>query len=450
MDSEPMTGALPDTTITPSLRPTRTRWWILFLISLMYLICYMDRTSISIAAPSISAEFGLSKSQMAIVFSAFAWAYAIGQVPGGWMGDRFGPRIVLTVIMTWWAFTAALNGAARGLASLVTARFLLGVGEAGAFPVANRGMQLWFARSERGRISGVTHSFARLAGVITPFVAGRILLAFGWRAIFYIFGSVGLLWAVGFRLFYRNRPEQHALVNQGELAQIRGRDAEGIIHRLDAGKRPAVPWSNILHSPNMWSLALAYGCFFYGSYFFLTWYPTYMLEYRHLTLKSLGIVGALPLLTAMFGEITGGALADFAYRKTGKLRFSRRVVTAPAMLLAGVFVIPAALADSTLTAVLFLSISSFFLDMVVGPSWAVTMDIGGQFSGTVAALMNMTGALGASISPVVFGYFAAQNSWVAPFFVNAGILLTGTLIWMFLIDPEKSVVETAVSSRTSS
>ena len=188
---------------------------------------------------------------------------------------------------------------------------------------------------------------------------------------------------------------------------------------------------------------MAYGCFFYGSYFFLTWYPTYMLEYRHLTLKSLGIVGSLPLFTAMFGEITGGALADFIYRKTGKLRFSRRVIAAPAMLLSGIFVIPAAMTDSVWIAILFLSISSFFLDMVVGPSWAVTMDVGGQFSGTVAALMNMTGALGASISPVVFGFFAAQSSWVAPFFVNAAILLTGTLIWTFLIDPEKSVIGTA-------
>jgi sugar phosphate permease len=423
--------------------PTKTRWWILFLISLMYLICYMDRTSISIAAPSITAEFGLSKAQMAIVFSAFAWAYALGQVPGGWLGDRFGPRIVLTAMMTWWALTAALNGAARGLVSLITARFLLGFGEAGAFPVANRGMQLWFARSERGRISGVTHSFARLAGAITPFVAATILLAFGWRAIFYIFGSLGFVWAIGFRLFYRNRPEDHALVNRGELAQIRGLNADGTIRQLDTAKRPNVPWASILRSPNMWSLALAYGCFFYGSYFFLTWYPTYMLEYRHLTLKSLGIVGSLPLFTAMFGEITGGALADFVYRKTGKLRFSRRVVAAPAMLLSGIFVIPAAMTDSVWIAILFLSISSFFLDMVVGPSWAVTMDVGAQFSGTVAALMNMTGALGGSVSPVIFGFFAARHSWVAPFFVNAGILLTGTLIWTFLIDPEKSVTGSA-------
>jgi sugar phosphate permease len=443
MEAQQTVGPLLRDAIQPATAPTKTRWWILLLISVMYLICYMDRTSISIAAPSITAEFGLTKAQMAIVFSAFAWAYALGQVPGGWLGDRFGPRIVLSVIMLWWALTAALNGVARGWGLLVAARFLLGFGEAGAFPVANRGMQLWFARSERGRISGVTHSFARLAGAITPFIAASILLAFGWRAIFYIFGSLGFLWALVFRVFYRNRPEDHSLVNARELAKIRGVNADGSIRHLEAAGRPAVPWSRILRSRNMWSLALAYGCFFYGSYFFLTWYPTYMLEYRHLTLKSLGIVGALPLFTAMLGEITGGALADFVFRRTGKLRLSRRVVSAPAMLLSGLFVIPAALTDRVWIAIVFLSISSFFLDMVVGPSWAVTMDVGGRFSGTVAALMNMTGALGGSISPVVFGFFATEHSWIAPFFVTAGFLLTGTLIWAFLIDPEKSVIGTA-------
>ena len=425
----------------PASRPTRTRWWILSVIAVMYLICYMDRSSISVAAPSMAAQFKLSRTQMAIVFSTFAWAYAIGQIPGGWLGDRFGPRKVLSAIMTWWALTATMTGAAFGFASVVSARFLLGLGEAGAFPVATRGMQLWFPRSERGLISGITHSCARLAGAITPFIAVTILLAFGWRAIFYIFGSLGVLWSLAFYLYYRNRPESHASVNDAELAQIRGRNEDGSIQPLEVARRPAVPWSRILRSPNMWSLALAYGCFFYGSYFFLTWYPTYLLEYRHLTLKSLGIVASFPLFSAMLGEITGGSLADFFYRRTGRLRSSRRAVGAPALLLAGLFVIPAATTHSVWSAVVFLSLSAFFLDMVVGPSWAVTMDIGGQFSGTVAAIMNMTGAVGASISPVVFGLFAEKHSWIAPFFVTAAILLAGSLIWALSINPEESVVE---------
>ena len=150
-------------------KATKTRWVILFLISLMYLICYMDRSNISVAQPEIAKQFGLSKSAMGLVLAAFTWAYALGQVPAGWFGDRFGPKRVLTVIMTLWSATAVMTGAALGFGSLFGARFLLGLSEAGAFPVASRGMQLWFPRVERGRIQGTTHFFSRFAVAITPF-----------------------------------------------------------------------------------------------------------------------------------------------------------------------------------------------------------------------------------------------------------------------------------------
>lgn len=158
-------------------------------------------------------------------------------------------------------------------------------------------------------------------------------------------------------------------------------------------------------------------------------------------MKSLGLVASLPLISPIFGELTGGWLTDFLFRKTGRLRWSRRIVCAPALLMSAIFVIPAAMTDSLVIAVICLTASFFFLDMVVGPSWAVSMDVGGQFSGTVASIMNMAGALGGSISPLVFGSFAARDSWVAPFFVTAAVLLTGALIWAFLINPEKSVVD---------
>src|SRR5215469_16539890 len=214
---------------SPAGKPTRTRWLVLFLISLMYLVCYMDRSNISVAQPEIAKAFGLSKTSMALVLSAFTWAYALGQVPAGWLGDRFGPKRVLSAIMSWWSIAAMLTGAALGLTSLFAARFFLGLGEAGAFPVASRGMQLWFPRSERGRIQGTTHFFSRFAVAVTPLVAGTIMLASGWRAIFYIFGSLGLIWSLGFVLYYRNRPEEHSGVNKAELGEIRGLAADGTI-----------------------------------------------------------------------------------------------------------------------------------------------------------------------------------------------------------------------------
>src|SRR5437879_10336573 len=225
----------------------------------------MDRSNISVAQPEIARRFALSKSAMGLVLAAFTWAYALGQVPAGWFGDRFGPKRVLTVIMTLWSATAMMTGAALGFGSLFGARFLLGLGEAGAFPVASRGMQLWFPRSERGRIQGTTHFFSRFAVAVTPLVAGSIMLAFGWRVIFYIFGSLGVIWSLVFALYYRDRPSEHGGVNPQAVA---------------------TPWRRILGSPNMWFIALGYCCFFFGTNFYLTWYPTYLREHRQMTLQA--------------------------------------------------------------------------------------------------------------------------------------------------------------------
>jgi len=406
----------------------------------MYLICYMDRSNISVAQPEIAKAFGLSKTSMALVLSAFTWSYALGQIPAGWLGDRLGPKRVLTAIMSWWSIAAMLTGTAAGLASLFSARFLLGLGEAGAFPVASRGMQLWFPRSERGRIQGTTHFFSRFAVAVTPLVAGTIMLAFGWRAIFYIFGSLGLVWSLAFAVYYRNRPEEHARVNRAELARIHGVD-EHVSIKAPAVARLSTPWRRILGAPNMWYIALGYCCFFFGTNFYLTWYPTYLREYRQLTLQALGIIGSIPLFAGMAGDLVGGSLSDFVFKKTGRARFARSVVAAPGFVLSGVFLIPAAITESPAVSVLCLATSFFFLEFVIGPAWAVPMDVGGQFSGTVTGVMNMAGALAASVTPLVFGYYFGKGSWMTPFFITSVVMLLGAVIWTFLINPEKSVVE---------
>ncbi len=424
---------------------TKGRWIILFLISLMYLICYMDRSNISVAQPEIAKTFGLDKAAMGLVLSAFTWAYAIGQIPAGFLGDRFGPKKVLTAIMAWWSLAAMMTGAAMGFASLFSARLLLGLGEAGAFPVASRGMQLWFPRSERGRIQGTTHFFSRFAVAITPLVAGSIMQALGWRAIFFIFGSLGVSWSVLFAWYYRNRPEAHGSVNRAELAQIRGLNSDGSLKPLVTSGQSA-PWKSILGSPNMWYIALGYCCFFFGTNFYLTWYPTYLREHRHLSLQALGIIGSVPLFAGMAGDLVGGSLSDLMFKRTGKARLARSIVAAPGFLLSGVFLIPAAMTGSAWTSVLCLATSFFFLEFVIGPALAVPMDVGGEFSGTVTAVMNMAGALAASFTPLIFGYYFGKGSWMMPFFITSGVMLAGALIWIFLINPEKSVVDAPVHS----
>lgn len=413
---------------------------MLVLFSLMYLIAYLDRGIISVAQPEIRAAFGLSLEQMGLVLAAFTWAYALGQVPAGWFGDRYGARKVLTVLLAWTSTAAMMTGGARGLASLFVARFLLGAGEAGAFPVASRGMQLWFAASERGRIQGVTHFFSRFAVAITPLTAGTILVAYGWRAMFYAFGAIGFLWAAAFRFLYRDYPEDHWRVNRAEVAEIRGTNPDGSIKALTVS-RPETPWREILGSANMWYIALGYCCFFFGTNFYLTWYPTYLRDYRGLSMMALGVLGSIPLIAGMIGDVVGGWMSDVMLKRTGSARLARRAVAAPGFLLAGAFLIPAATASSTTISILCLASSFFFLEWVIGPAWAVPMDVGGRFSGTVTGVMNMCGAIAASFTPIVYGSLFGRGYWVAPFLVSAAVLAIGALIWAFLIDPEKSVVE---------
>ncbi len=186
---------------------TSYRWAVLFMIAMMALITFMDRTNISIAAPRMSKEFGLSKIQMGFVFSVFAWAYAAAQIPAGWLSDKFGPRKVLTLVVLFWSVMTMATAHAWGFVSLLVIRFIFGLGEAASWPAGTQAMQFWYPKSERGLANGVTHSCGQFAASLVPLVAVALMTRWGWRSIFHIFGTVGILWSIGFWFIYRNRPD---------------------------------------------------------------------------------------------------------------------------------------------------------------------------------------------------------------------------------------------------
>src|SRR5262249_51567858 len=218
---------------TVSVRPSRGRWYILLIISIMYLITYLDRVNISTAAPLISKEFGFDKVTMGFIFSAFVWAYAMFQVPGGWLSDKLGARGVLASIVTYWSIMTAITAGAFNAVSFIVVRFLFGAGEAGAFPGAPRAMQLWSPQSERGFVRGIPHSASRFGAAIAPPFVVWIMTAeganLGWRGVFLICGAIGIVWSLCWALSYRKLPEEHGLVNRAELGRIRGLDDKGAI-----------------------------------------------------------------------------------------------------------------------------------------------------------------------------------------------------------------------------
>ena len=422
-------------------RPSIGRWYILFLISLMYLITYLDRVNISTVAPVISKEFGFDKVTMGIIFSAFVWAYALFQVPGGWLNDRFGPRRVLAIIVAYWSVMTAATAAATGAVSFVIVRFLFGIGEGGAFPGATRAMQLWYPRHERGFCQGITHSASRLGAAITPPLVVLIMTTLGWRWVFYICAAVGIVWSALWYLAYRNLPEEHGLVNKTELEHIRGIDAAGNVNAPKIETKTSVPWATLLRSPNMWAIMCAYFTYVYCLWIFLSWLPSYLVEFRQFTLLKVGLLASLPLWAGVVGDTVGGLATDWLLKKTGNTKFARRAVAITGMLGCVVFIVPAALTADAYTAVYCLTAAMFFLECTIGPSWAVPMDVGGKYSGTVSGMMNMAGNIGGALSPLVFGVLAQLGSWAAPFIVAAGLLVVGSVIWAFWLDPDASVVE---------
>jgi sugar phosphate permease len=417
------------------------RWVVLFLLSLMYLITYLDRVSLANTAPLIRKEFGFSQVTMGVIFSAFIWAYALFQVPGGWLGDRFGPRRVLSLIMAYRMVIAILTTKVLGLFSFWIVRFSLGVGEAGAFPTATRAMQMWFPRRERGLVQGVSHAASRLGAAIGPPLAVAIMIHYGWRSVFYVISLLSLLWSVLYLIAYRNMPEENKRVSHAELALIRGVNEKGEIKQANIQKKPKVPWGILLKHSNMWAVMCAYATYIYSLWIFLSWLPSYLVEYRKFTLIKMGFLASLPLLAGVLGDIFGGWLTDKLLVKTNNLKFSRRSVAIVAMLGCGGSTLPAALTANPYTAVACLTSAMFFLEMTIGPAWAVPMDIGGEFSGTVSGMMNMGGQIVGALSPTIFGILVSKGSWVAPFVVSACLLFVGAGIWAFWIDPDQSVID---------
>ena len=421
---------------------SRGRWYILALICLMYLITYLDRVNISTAAPIISKEFGFDKITMGVIFSAFVWAYALFQVPGGWLSDRFGARPVLGTIVAYWSVMTAATAAASGAMSFVVLRFLFGIGEAGAFPGATRSMQLWYPREERGLVQGLTHSASRLGAAIAPPLVVFIMNGWGWRSVFYVCGAIGLIWSIWWYVSYRNLPEEHPRVNEAELKHIRGVDSTGAINQAAVERKAAsVPWGTLLRSPNMWAIMCAYFTYVYCLWIFLSWLPSYLVEFRHFTLIKVGLFASLPLFAGVIGDTVGGVATDWLLKRTGSTKIARRSVAIIGLLGCCVCIVPAALTEDAYTAVYCLTASMFFLECTIGPSWAVPMDAGGKYSGTVSGMMNMAGNIGGALSPLVFGFLVQYGNWQAPFIVAAALLVTGAGVWAFWLDPDRSVLE---------
>jgi MFS transporter, ACS family, glucarate transporter len=414
--------------------PTRVRFGVLGFVCALSMITYLDRVCFGAAVSNLVTDLHLSsEADLKWALTAFAISYALFEIPSGWLGDVYGPRIVLIRIVLWWSVFTALTGLAGlsvaglviGTGALVAIRFLFGMGEAGAYPNITRALHNWFPFGERGLAQGSVWMAGRLMGGLTPLVWMLIIvdLRLSWRAAFGLFGLLGLGWCVAFALWFRNRPEEKAGVNEAELAQIR----LGKTHPEETS-HGRVPWMKLLTSTNLWCLCLMYFCGAYGWYFNITYLPRFLEEQHGVEVedrpqaatpdaaKAAGTpertrttrwVGAFykggPLWMGAVACLVGGFLTDRFIRRTGNRRWGRRLFGIAGHGLCALCYLACLITPTAFTFFLAISFAAFFNDLTMGPSWAICQDIGKKYAAIVAGCMNTIGNLGGAVATWVTG-----------------------------------------------
>ena len=427
------------TTTATAVAPTRARFKVLGLLFVLTIITYTDRVCIGAAAPAITEAFHLSPSAMGFIFSAFTLAYALFEIPSGWLGDYFGTRKALARIVIWWSVFTALTGVTAGFASLLVVRFMFGVGEAGAFPNIARTISCWFPSSHQGRALSFTFVGSYLGAAATTPLVFKLVALQGWRWPFVEFGVVGIVWALVWYWWFRDRPEEHPAVNAEELRFIRS-------DRVDAahlGHARHVPWRVLLRSANLLFICGMYFAYGYALYFYLTWLPTYLLKARGFSETYAGLFSALPFLASAAGVWLGGVLTDYLSRRTGSLKIGRCVLGGFGYITSALALVAVALTEDRVIAASLIAIAAFCQMLSSPPAWSACLDVGRRNAGVVTGFMNMVGNIGGTIAPVVAGYAVEKlASWTIPFYITAGVLAFGTIMWA-LVNPYRSVIEPA-------
>ena len=395
-------------------------------------VMYIDRTCMGTATPYIQKEFGLSTVTMAWIVSSFNWGYTLFQVPGGWMADRFGARSILAAAMALWSVFTIATGMAFNATSLAFARFFFGIGEAAAFPAASRALARWLPINERAFGQGFQHAGSRFGAAVTPPIVVYLTYKLSWHWVFYIFGVVGIIWAIVWYAYYRNDPHEHPGVNREEIEIL----AESLRLKPKAGS--AVPWRQILQNRNVWFLSSMYFCYGWVLWIYQQWLPSYLAQERGLSFVKMGLAASAPLLAATVTNTLGGWLSDRLAYRLNDLRRGRLYVSMLGFLIAGVALIPGVLAQSAVTGVLCLTLALAGLELTVAVSWAICLDIGKDFSGSVSGVMNTFGNLGGALSIIVVAYLVKHLGWESAFLVASFLCISAAFL-ATRIDPRRGV-----------
>lgn len=428
----------------------RVRWGVLAVLFAVTVINYADRATLSLAAPSLSLDLGIDKLQLGIVFSAFGWAYVASQVPGGWLLDRFGtPRVYLIAIIVWSLFTMAQGGVvwlsgATAITTLFAFRFLVGVAEAPSFPGNARLVAAWFPSAERGTASAIFNSAQYFATVLFAPIMGWIIAGFGWPWVFVFMGVAGLIAAVVWTRVVRD-PEDHTRLGAPERAMIEAggalRQAPHTGARQDGelGRKLRV----LLGHRTLWGLYLAQFFINTLTYFFITWFPVYLVEERGLSVVKAGLFATVPAICGFIGGVLGGVLSDWLLRRGYSLTAARKIPVVSGMILA-LMILGCITAQSNTMILVFMSLA-FFGKGIGALGWAIMSDVAPRDSaGLSGGIFNMFGNLSSIVTPILIGYILKETgSFDLVLALVAGSALFAALAVLLLVGSIRRIGESA-------
>jgi len=394
------------------------RWWILGWALLAGIVNYMDRSAVSIAAPALIDELGLTRTDIGLMGSVFSWVYAFSQLPAGWLVDKLGARRMYFLAIAFWSLATGLMALGTQLWHFLTFRAFLGAAEAPNGPASSKLTADWFPRSERGQATAIWDSGSKWGPAIAPPVLTAILVMFGWQAIFVFLGVLGLLLAVAFYAFYRI-PAEHRRVSDDELAHIRSEDGSDPV---ETGKK--ISWFGLFKHRQMWGMMAGFFCVIWIWNIFITFLPLYLQDAHGVSIAGTGWLAAIPYLGAAILGITGGWVMTRYTKRSGKDPLTaKRIVMSIAAIIAGALVILIPFLPTLTLALIVMTVALGFVATMQAAAWAMPGDVVARRQiASVGAIQNFGGYFGGAFAPLLTGVIYDATGSYTPSFVIGGII----------------------------
>lgn len=412
----------------------KKRHGVLALLVSLSAITFLDRLAIAVAGPRIQNDLHIPPGKWGWVLGAFTLAYGLFEIPSGASGDRLGQRRVLTRIVIWWSVFTAATAAATGYVHLMVTQFLFGAGEAGAYPNASGVVSRWFPKSERARAQGAVWAASRLGGALSPLLVIPMLGAVGWRWMFCAFAALGLVWAAVWRSWFHDRAAEQPGITAAELAEI----GEGSA-RPHGGREM---WRALLASRQTWLLIAMYWCYVWGSWFYFSWFPTYLVRGAGFSEREMGVLSALPFVLGCCGNLAGGFLSDRLAARYG-LKVARCGQASASLAVSSLLILGLAFAHDKALIIALASIGFGVLDLMLPAAWSLCLDLGRSHAGVLTGAMNTGGLAGGFVCTVLFGHLVeATGGYRAPLCLIAAMVMMSAVLFA-MIDPRRPVWEKA-------